>query len=43
MASEDTDVLLVLADAFVRQGEALDEARREVFRLLVEEAWKIRE
>ncbi|KAE9088614.1 hypothetical protein PF010_g19317 [Phytophthora fragariae] len=41
MASEDTDVLLVLADAFVRQGEALQEARREVFRLLVEEAWKV--
>ncbi|KAE8911380.1 hypothetical protein PF010_g23854 [Phytophthora fragariae] len=41
MASEeDSDVLLLLADAFVRQGEALHEARREVFRLLVEEAWK---
>ncbi|KAE8950614.1 hypothetical protein PR002_g33218 [Phytophthora rubi] len=41
MASEeDSDVLLLLADAFVRQGEALHEARREVFHLLVEEAWK---
>ncbi|ETO60125.1 hypothetical protein F444_21639 [Phytophthora nicotianae P1976] len=38
MTGEDSDVLLVLADAFRRQSDGL---RREVFRLLVEEARRV--
>ncbi|KAE9107518.1 hypothetical protein PF007_g13013 [Phytophthora fragariae] len=34
-------MLLLLSDAFVKQGKALHEARREVFHLLVDEAGKI--
>ncbi|EGZ25123.1 hypothetical protein PHYSODRAFT_481493 [Phytophthora sojae] len=41
MATEHSDVLLLLTDAFVKQGEALHDVRREVFRLLAEEAWKV--
>ncbi|ETP53073.1 hypothetical protein F442_01999 [Phytophthora nicotianae P10297] len=38
MTGEDSDVLLVLADAFRRQSDGL---RREVFRLLVEETRRV--
>jgi len=41
MVDEETDVLLLLADAFIKQGEELSEERREVFRRLVYEAWKV--
>ncbi|EGZ13093.1 hypothetical protein PHYSODRAFT_286544 [Phytophthora sojae] len=40
MASVDTDAFLVVTDAFLKQGRELAEARREVYRLLLEEAWR---
>ncbi|EGZ17970.1 hypothetical protein PHYSODRAFT_286010, partial [Phytophthora sojae] len=40
IASADTDALLVVTDAFLKQGRELVEARREVYRLLLEEAWR---
>ncbi|EGZ08824.1 hypothetical protein PHYSODRAFT_525639 [Phytophthora sojae] len=41
MAAEDVDAMLVLASAFVEQGETLHEVRREVYDKLVDEAWRI--
>ncbi|RAW26073.1 hypothetical protein PC110_g17521 [Phytophthora cactorum] len=41
MADEESDVVLVLTEAFLNHDKVLSEVRREVFQLLVEEAWKI--
>ncbi|KAG3159655.1 hypothetical protein PI124_g8159 [Phytophthora idaei] len=41
MADEESDVVSVLTEAFLNHGKLLSEVRREVFQLLVEEAWKI--
>ncbi|KAE8966979.1 hypothetical protein PR003_g26302 [Phytophthora rubi] len=41
MHADDADALLVLASTFLEQDEELHDARREVYRALVEEAWKI--
>ncbi|KAE8976750.1 hypothetical protein PR003_g14381 [Phytophthora rubi] len=41
MHANDADALLVLASTFLEQDEELHDARREVYRALVEEAWKI--
>ncbi|POM81423.1 Hypothetical protein PHPALM_609 [Phytophthora palmivora] len=41
MTDKDSDMLLLLAGVFVKQDKGLHETRREVFCLLVEEAWKV--
>ncbi|KAE9289094.1 hypothetical protein PR003_g25643 [Phytophthora rubi] len=41
MADEDSDMMLVLAGAIEKQGRGLSEVRREIFRMLVNEAWRI--
>ncbi|KAE8970344.1 hypothetical protein PR003_g27914 [Phytophthora rubi] len=41
MASADTDALVVVTDAFLKQGRELAKVRREVYRLLLEEAWRV--
>ncbi|KAG3194097.1 hypothetical protein PC128_g9676 [Phytophthora cactorum] len=41
MADEESDVVSVLTEAFLNHGKLLSEVRREMFQLLVEEAWKI--
>ncbi|KAE8883208.1 hypothetical protein PF002_g29470 [Phytophthora fragariae] len=41
MHADDADALLVLASTFLEQDEELHDASREVYRALVEEAWKI--
>jgi hypothetical protein len=41
MTDEDSDMLLVLASAVEKQGRELSDLRREVYRFLVNRAWKI--
>ncbi|KAJ8566469.1 hypothetical protein ON010_g6655 [Phytophthora cinnamomi] len=41
MMDEDSDLMLALASAIEKQGRELSEVRREVFRFLVNRAWKI--
>ncbi|KAF1784572.1 hypothetical protein GQ600_21070 [Phytophthora cactorum] len=41
MGDEDMDVLLVMTDTLLQQGKELREVRREVYDLLVDEAWRI--
>ncbi|KAE9054303.1 hypothetical protein PF007_g32671, partial [Phytophthora fragariae] len=41
MAIADTDALLVVTDAFLKQGRELAKVLREVYRLLLEEAWRV--
>ncbi|EEY54633.1 uncharacterized protein PITG_19820 [Phytophthora infestans T30-4] len=40
MKSEDTEAMLVVAEAIDRERQELHEVRREVFGLLIEEAWR---
>ncbi|KAE8911794.1 hypothetical protein PF005_g5597 [Phytophthora fragariae] len=37
----DTVALLVVTDAFLKQGRELAKARREVYHLLPEAAWRV--
>uniref|UniRef100_H3GVH3 DDE Tnp4 domain-containing protein n=1 Tax=Phytophthora ramorum TaxID=164328 RepID=H3GVH3_PHYRM len=41
MAAGDSDAVLLLTEAFLSHDEALREVRRDVYNLLVEDAWKV--
>ncbi|KAE8880026.1 hypothetical protein PF005_g4878 [Phytophthora fragariae] len=41
MEGEDTDVLVLMTDAFLKQERALSDVRRDIYSMLVEEAWRV--